>query len=74
MNADGSLFGAEMLVRWIHPQKGIISPDSFIDKAEENGQIVKITTQLINRCIESFHTANFSENTPFHLGINACPM
>ncbi len=39
---DDSIAGVETLVRWNHPEKGIISPDSFIPIAEETGQIIKI--------------------------------
>jgi diguanylate cyclase (GGDEF)-like protein/PAS domain S-box-containing protein len=40
--ADNTISGVETLVRWRHPEKGIIPPDSFIPIAEETGQIIKI--------------------------------
>jgi len=36
------IIGAEVLIRWNHPQKGIISPLDFIPIIEENGMIIKV--------------------------------
>lgn len=36
------VIGAEALVRWIHPEKGIIPPDLFIPLFEKNGFIIKL--------------------------------
>ena len=38
----GKIIGAEALVRWIHPEKGLISPGIFIPIFEKNGFIVKL--------------------------------
>ena len=38
----GHVFGAEVLVRWLHPQRGLVSPLQFISLAEETGLILPI--------------------------------
>ena len=40
--ADGSLVGFEALVRWEHPELGLLYPDAFIGAAEDGGQIVAV--------------------------------
>jgi predicted signal transduction protein with EAL and GGDEF domain len=40
--ADGGLVAVEALVRWQHPERGMVSPGEFIEIAEENGAILPI--------------------------------
>ena len=42
VDAQGRALGAEVLVRWQHPQRGLVSPTQFISLAEETGLIVSI--------------------------------
>ena len=44
MDAADHLLGAEVLLRWIHPKKGMISPVEFIPLAEESGLILPLVS------------------------------
>jgi EAL domain-containing protein (putative c-di-GMP-specific phosphodiesterase class I) len=47
--ATGEVTGVEALVRWQHPERGLIFPDSFISRAEELGLIDELSWLVINR-------------------------
>jgi len=47
--SDGSCRGAEVLLRWVSPVLGPVSPAEFIPVAEENGLIRKLTRWVIGR-------------------------
>jgi predicted signal transduction protein with EAL and GGDEF domain len=40
--ADGHMLGVEALVRWMHPQRGLLMPGEFIPMAEEAGLILPL--------------------------------
>lgn len=44
--ADGSLASAEALVRWRHPEKGLVPPDQFIPFFENSGFIVRLDSYI----------------------------
>jgi diguanylate cyclase (GGDEF)-like protein/PAS domain S-box-containing protein len=43
----GAVEGVEALVRWQHPERGLLSPDAFLSVAEETGQVIPITRWLL---------------------------
>lgn len=59
----GFASGMEALVRWNHPEHGIISPDEFIPIAEETGLIIPLGQQVIEKSCAQFKKWQ-NENIP----------
>lgn len=53
VNQHGRTIGVEMLVRWLHPEKGMISPAQFIPLAEDTGLIVPIGEWILQQSCET---------------------
>lgn len=68
------IVGMEALIRWEHPELGLISPGFFIPLAEETGLIVSIGEWLLRRATRE--TADWHERfgLPLVLGVNLSPL
>ncbi|QOP43297.1 EAL domain-containing protein [Sulfurimonas sediminis] len=49
---NGKIVGLEALIRWIHPQKGLINPNDFIPFCEETGLILEIDKYMLTHAIK----------------------
>jgi diguanylate cyclase (GGDEF)-like protein len=49
--ATGAVTGAEALVRWRHPERGLVPPDEFIPLAERSGLIHALTTTVLGEAV-----------------------
>ena len=69
---DGRVRAFEALVRWVHPERGLVSPVEFIPVAEETGLIVPIGEWVLEQAAQqlcSWH-ARFPADPPLAMGIN----
>ncbi|KDE48990.1 hypothetical protein DI43_00705 [Geobacillus sp. CAMR12739] len=49
---DRQVIGMEALIRWRHPEKGMVSPSLFIPVAEQTGMIIPINEWVIRTACE----------------------
>jgi diguanylate cyclase (GGDEF)-like protein/PAS domain S-box-containing protein len=68
-----AIVGVEALIRWHHPQKGLISPNDFIPLAEETGLIVAISDWVLKTGCAQLAKLNQSGYRDLKLGINFSP-
>ncbi len=70
---DQRIVGMEALIRWQHPEKGLVPPIEFIDLLEETGQIIEVGEWMIGEAVrqcKSWHEAGYPE---LRVSVNLSP-
>ncbi|WP_263261308.1 EAL domain-containing protein [Pseudomonas sp. RIT-PI-S] len=70
---SGRLLGMEALLRWNHPEKGMIRPDQFISVAEETGLIIPIGKWVVRQACRMSKQLTAAGYGPLHVAINLSP-
>ncbi len=76
VDQDGHIFGFEALIRWIHPQRGLVPPDEFIPILEASGLILPVSEWIVEHCCEqvALWLAQGFWQPHWHVAINISPM
>jgi diguanylate cyclase (GGDEF)-like protein/PAS domain S-box-containing protein len=70
---DRSIVGIEALVRWRHPEKGILSPREFIPLAEDVGLIARVGEWVLRRACEQLKAWQGAGASSLRISVNVSP-
>ena len=74
VDSEGSPIGAEALIRWIHPESGLISPEQFIPLAEDTGLILPIGEWVLEMAcaqLKAWENNELTRNLVLSMNISA---
>jgi diguanylate cyclase (GGDEF)-like protein/PAS domain S-box-containing protein len=72
VNVSREIVGAEVLLRWLHPERGMIAPATFIPIAEESGLIVEIGSWVLRGAAQLARQIN-QERPGVSISVNVSP-
>jgi len=69
---DGHMLGAELLLRWIHPEDGEIAPDRFLPQIEDSALMLKLADWVLQEAfsVQAAIAADRSLLRPDYLAVN----
>ena len=71
---SGRIIGAEALLRWQHPERGIVGPNEFLPRAEENGLIVPINEWVLREACHEAKSWQRIGEAPLRISVNLSPI
>jgi diguanylate cyclase (GGDEF)-like protein/PAS domain S-box-containing protein len=71
--ATGEIYKAEALIRWLHPERGMISPLDFIALAEDTGLIVPIGDWVFKQAVHQTRQWRQRFHPSFQISVNMSP-
>src|SRR5690606_14311429 len=71
--ARWEVVGHEALMRWLHPQRGILTPAKFAELAEHSGLIVKIGAQILHESCRRTAQINLARGQRMTINVNVSP-
>jgi len=71
--ADGSIVGVEALLRWQHPDRGLVSPGEFMPVLEETGLIVPVGEWVLKAVCEQIRAWGRGGIAPVPVAVNISP-
>ncbi|GGC90072.1 bifunctional diguanylate cyclase/phosphodiesterase [Chelatococcus reniformis] len=71
---DNSVVGAEALLRWRHPQRGMLRPDAFLGLAEESGLILPINEWVLREACRQGAVWNAAGHGALRIAVNVSPI
>ena len=73
-SSTDKIIGVEALIRWMHPDRGMILPDTFIPIAEESGLIIKIGNWVLKTACKQNRAWQLAGFPPIYVTVNISGM
>ena len=71
---DGCVVGVELLIRWQHPQRGLLLPGAFIDVAEEAGLICALSDWVLEQACSQLAAWRAAGHRRLRVAVNLSPL
>lgn len=71
---NGSIIGMEALIRWNHPERGLLTPIHFIEIAEKTGLIIAIGKWVVKEACQQHQRWIWGGNKPLRISVNISPL